>query len=79
MDYERAVAEAHRGVKLMRPHWHWVYMSLSKKHEGKLVMYDEYDDRERDLFKPTRSDRKATDWQFSGPIPDAATHGSGDM
>lgn len=59
MDYERAVREAQRGLKLMRPHWHWVYMSASDS--GKLTLYHE-DGHERGPFRPTRSDRKATDW-----------------
>lgn len=62
MNYERAVAEAMKGNKLMRPHWHWVYLSASEKHENKLAMFDEYDGHERGPFKPTRSDRKANDW-----------------
>lgn len=78
MDYARAVIEAHRGLKLVRPHWHWVYMSLSEKSPDKLALFEE-DGRERNLFKPSRSDRKATDWKIGGDIPDAATHGDGRM
>lgn len=78
MDYERAVASAKKGLKLMRPHWHWVAMSASEKHDGKLAMFAE-DGHERGPYKPTRADRTAADWQFSGPIPDAATHGDGGM
>ncbi len=63
MDYERAVAEALKGGKLFRPHWHWVYVSASEKHEGKLAMFELFDGHERGPFKPTRSDRKAVDWQ----------------
>lgn len=65
MNYERAVAEAHKGLKLIRPHWHWVYMSLSEKGADKLAMFDE-DGHERGPFKPTRSDRRAEDWTIDG-------------
>lgn len=61
MDYDEAVSQAKKGVKLMRPHWHWVYMSASEK-GNKLAMFAESDGHERGQYKPTRSDRKATDW-----------------
>lgn len=63
MNYERAVTDAIKGVKLMRPHWHWVYMSASEKHPGKLALFDEYDGHERGPYKAGRSDRNALDWQ----------------
>lgn len=64
MNYERAVLEAHKGLKLIRPHWHWIYMSASEKREGKLALFDEEDLRERGVYRPTRDDRKATDWMI---------------
>lgn len=65
MNYQDAIAQAKKGVKLMRPHWHWVYMSASEKHDGKLAMFAEDDGHERGLYKPTRSDRTTTDWHVA--------------
>lgn len=65
MNYDAAVIGAHTGLKLIRPHWHWIYMSASEKTEGGLALYHEADGHERGEFKPTRSDRKATDWMVS--------------
>lgn len=65
MDYERAIASAKKGLKLMRPHWHWVYISASEKHPDKLALFEEDDDHERGVFKPTRGDRKADDWMVA--------------
>lgn len=63
MLYEMAVASAHKGERVLRPHWCWVYVSVSEKREGKLSLFDEEDGHERGPYRPTRSDKKAHDWQ----------------
>jgi hypothetical protein len=54
IDYEK-------GHRLMRPHWHWVQLGASEKLEDKLALFDD-DGHERGPYKPSRSDKTATDW-----------------
>ena len=63
MNYEQAVRSAQNGERVLRPHWCWVYISASEHREGKLGLFDEEDGHERGPFRPTRSDKKATDWR----------------
>lgn len=62
MNYDRAVAEALKGNRVMLPHWHWQYISASESKPGKLAIFDEPSGRERFIYRPTHADRKATDW-----------------
>ncbi len=65
-DFSTAMQQAEAGNKMARPHWHWLYVSRDER--GKLSLFNDDDERQA-LFRATRGDKRADDWQPYGGQP----------